>query len=67
MSNEIPANVTVPPPNYPEVVSEVYEPDRNKTNILEWLLGLAGIGTSTTASPPIVTDPTPSDCPVCSK
>lgn len=74
-------NITVPGPEVPEVVSELYESQNNKTNIIQWLLGLTGIGggggsgsggasgggTVTSPEEQPKPDPTPVDCSACSK
>lgn len=62
---ELPPNITIPAPNAPEVISELHESEKNKTNLLQWLLGLAGISQTTTPIP--VPDPAPTSCPTCRK
>lgn len=41
--NELPPNASIPDPNSSEVTSEINEPDGNRTGILQWILGIAGI------------------------
>lgn len=64
--SELPPNVSVPGANSEIVLSEMNEPDKNRTGILQWILGIAGL---TSKPAPVDPDdvPSPEKCYECGK
>lgn len=58
---ELPSNITIPDPTSEPVISEMNEVDRNRTGLLQWLLGITGLSTPA----PDVPQP-PKNCTACS-
>ncbi|GLV32010.1 tracheal-prostasin [Carabus blaptoides fortunei] len=57
---ELPLNITIPSPTSEPIISELNEVDRNRTGLLQWLLGIAGL---TTPAPDIPQPP--KNCSAC--